>query len=94
MYPNPSKRKRQVSRKPRSGWGFAFAVQPHREVRPESRLAGIAEHVIVNPNPASRAPPDPPSAGFFNETLLRRSFGVNLFPEMITRMVLLDSTCL
>ena len=28
--------------------GFAFAVQPHREVRPESGLVGIAEHIVVN----------------------------------------------
>ena len=28
--------------------GFAFAVQPHREVRPESGLVGIVEHIIVN----------------------------------------------
>ena len=25
---------------------FAFAVQPHREVRPESGLVGIAEHIV------------------------------------------------
>ena len=32
-----------------SSWGgFAFAVQPHREVRPESGLVGIAEHIVVN----------------------------------------------
>ena len=30
------------------GWGFAFAVQPHREVRPESGLVGIVEHIVVN----------------------------------------------
>ena len=28
--------------------GFAFAVQPHREVRPESGLVGIVEHIVVN----------------------------------------------
>ena len=28
--------------------GFAFAVQPHREVRPESGLVGIAEHIVIN----------------------------------------------
>ena len=28
--------------------GIAFAVQPHREVRPESGLVGIAEHIVVN----------------------------------------------
>ena len=28
--------------------GFAFALQPHREVRPESGLVGIAEHIVVN----------------------------------------------
>ena len=28
--------------------GFVFAVQPHREVRPESGLVGIAEHIVVN----------------------------------------------
>ena len=27
---------------------FAFAVQPHREVRPESGLVGIAERIVVN----------------------------------------------
>ena len=30
------------------GGGFVFAVQPHREVRPESGLVGIAEHIVVN----------------------------------------------
>ena len=30
------------------GGGVAFAVQPHREVRPESGLVGIAEHIVVN----------------------------------------------
>ena len=30
------------------GGGFAFAVQPHREVRPESGLVGIVEHIVVN----------------------------------------------
>ena len=30
------------------GRGFAFAVQPHREVRPESGLVGIVEHIVVN----------------------------------------------
>ena len=28
--------------------GFAFAVQLHREVRPESGLVGIVEHIEVN----------------------------------------------
>ena len=28
--------------------GFGFAVQPHREVRPESGLVGIVEHIEVN----------------------------------------------
>ena len=28
--------------------GFACAVQPHREVRPESGLVGIAEHIVIN----------------------------------------------
>ena len=28
--------------------GFAFAVQPHREVTPESGLVGIVEHIVVN----------------------------------------------
>ena len=28
--------------------GVAFAVQPHREVRPESGLVGIVEHIVVN----------------------------------------------
>ena len=28
--------------------GLAFAVQPHREVRPESGLVGIVEHIVVN----------------------------------------------
>ena len=28
--------------------GFACAVQPHREVRPESGLVGIVEHIQVN----------------------------------------------
>ena len=28
--------------------GFAFAVEPHREVRPESGLVGIAGHIVVN----------------------------------------------
>ena len=28
--------------------GFAFAVQLHREVRPESGLVGIVEHIVVN----------------------------------------------
>ena len=28
--------------------GVAFAVQPHREVRPESGLVGIAERIVVN----------------------------------------------
>ena len=32
----------------RGGGGVAFAVQPHREVRPESGLVGIAEHIVVN----------------------------------------------
>ena len=32
----------------RPGGGFAFAVQPHREVRPESGLVGIVEHIVVN----------------------------------------------
>ena len=32
---------------PRNG-GFVFAVQPHREVRPESGLVGIVEHIQVN----------------------------------------------
>ena len=27
---------------------FVFAVQPHREVRPESGLVGIVEHIVVN----------------------------------------------
>ena len=30
------------------GFAFAFAVQPHREVRPESGLVGIVEHIVVN----------------------------------------------
>ena len=30
------------------GRGFAFAVQLHREVRPESGLVGIVEHIEVN----------------------------------------------
>ena len=30
------------------GGGVACAVQPHREVRPESGLVGIAEHIVVN----------------------------------------------
>ena len=30
------------------GGGFAFAVQLHREVRPESGLVGIVEHIEVN----------------------------------------------
>ena len=30
------------------GGGVAFAVQPHREVRPESGLVGIVEHIEVN----------------------------------------------
>ena len=28
--------------------GVAFAVQPHREVRPKSGLVGIVEHIVVN----------------------------------------------
>ena len=28
--------------------GFAFAIQLHREVRPESGLVGIVEHIQVN----------------------------------------------
>ena len=28
--------------------GFAFAFQLHREVRPESGLVGIVEHIQVN----------------------------------------------
>ena len=32
----------------REGEGFAFAVQLHREVRPESGLVGIVEHIEVN----------------------------------------------
>ena len=28
--------------------GFAFAVQLHREVKPESGLVGIVEHIVVN----------------------------------------------
>ena len=27
--------------------GVAFAVQPHREVRPESGLVGIVKHIVV-----------------------------------------------
>ena len=30
------------------GGGFAFAVQLHREVKPESGLVGIVEHIEVN----------------------------------------------
>ena len=30
------------------GGGFACAVQLHREVRPESGLVGIVEHIQVN----------------------------------------------
>ena len=33
---------------PRGRGGFACAVQPHREVRPESGLVGIAEHIVIN----------------------------------------------
>ena len=32
----------------REGGEFAFAVQLHREVRPESGLVGIVEHIEVN----------------------------------------------
>ena len=40
--------RRAVDRPPSSGGEFAFAVQPHREVRPESGLVGIVEHIVVN----------------------------------------------
>ena len=36
------------TRRLRRRGGFAFAVQPHREVRPESGLVGIVEHIEVN----------------------------------------------
>ena len=39
---------RGEGRRDRERGGFAFAVQPHREVRPESGLVGIAEHIVVN----------------------------------------------
>ena len=32
----------------KGGGGVAFAVQPHREVRPESGLVGIVERIVVN----------------------------------------------
>ena len=31
----------------RRGGGGVFAVQPHREVRPESGLVGIVKHIVV-----------------------------------------------
>ena len=37
-----------ASRLSEGGGGFAFAIQPHREVRPESGLVGIVEHIVVN----------------------------------------------
>ena len=37
----------RITTKGREG-GVAFAVQPHREVRPESGLVGIVEHIVVN----------------------------------------------
>ena len=41
--------KREEERQEGKGWrGFAFAVQLHREVRPESGLVGIVEHIEVN----------------------------------------------
>ena len=30
------------------GGGVAFAVQLHRDVKPESGLVGIVEHIVVN----------------------------------------------
>ena len=38
----------EVGLRPPERGGVAFAVQPHREVRPESGLVGIVEHIVVN----------------------------------------------
>ena len=34
--------------KTEGGGKVVFAVQPHREVKPESGLVGIVEHIVVN----------------------------------------------